>query len=61
MCLQLQLKAENTHLLSKGNYHCMADLLFDFLGFSYFGCVELDRDLKVLSNPNQSNRRSGVQ
>ena len=25
--------AENTHLLRKGKYHCMADLLFDQLGF----------------------------
>ena len=25
--------SENTHLLCKGKYHCMADLLFDWLGF----------------------------
>ena len=32
-------KAENTHLLRKGKYHCTADLLFDWFGFSCF--VEL--------------------
>ena len=32
-------KAENTHLLRKGKYHCMADHLFDWFGFSCF--VEL--------------------
>ena len=31
--------AENTHLLCKGKYHCTADLLFDWFGFSCF--VEL--------------------
>ena len=36
--------------------HCTADLLFDWLGFSCFACVELERDLQVWSNPNQSNR-----
>ena len=50
-----------THLLHKGKYHCMTNLLFDWLGFSYFACVELDRDLQVWSNPNQSNRRSAMQ
>ena len=30
---------ENTHLLRKGKYHCTADLLFDWFGFSCF--VEL--------------------
>ena len=54
-------KTENTHVLHKGNYHCTADLLFDWLGFSCFANVELDRDLQVWSNPNQSNRRSAVQ
>ena len=39
----------------------MADLLFDWLGFSYFGCVELDRHLQVWSNPHQSNGRSAIQ
>ena len=32
-------RAENTHLLCKEKYHCTADLLFDWLGFSCF--VEL--------------------
>ena len=35
--------------------------LFDWLGFSWFAYVELDRDLQVWSNPNQSNMRSAVQ
>ena len=30
-------------------------------GFSYFAHVELETDLVVWSNPNQSNRRSAVQ
>ena len=34
-----------------------ADLPFDWLGFSCFAYVELDTDLQVWSNPNQSNRR----
>ena len=50
------LSPESTHLLLKGKYHCATDLLFD-----WFACVELDRDLKVWWNPNQSNRRSAVQ
>ena len=35
----------------------MADLLFDWLGFSCIACVELDRDLQVWLNPHQSNGR----
>ena len=50
------LSPENTHLLCNRKYHCTADLLFDWLGFSCFACVELERDLQVWSNPNQSNR-----
>ena len=42
--LKFQPQLENTHLLWKGKYHCMADLLFDWLGFSCFVYVELDRD-----------------
>ena len=38
----------------------MADLLFDWLGFSCIACVELDRDLQVWLNPHQSNGRSVV-
>ena len=49
---------ENTHLLRKGKYHCMTDLLFDWLGFSCFAYIELDRGIQVWSNLNQSNRRS---
>ena len=37
--LQLLPKPENNHLLCKGKYHCSADLLFDWFGFSRF--VEL--------------------
>ena len=54
-------RPKNTHLLCKGKYHCMADLLFDLLVLSCFAYVELDRDLQVWSNPNQSNWRSTVQ
>ena len=54
--IQLKLWSENTNLP-----HCTADLQFDWLGFSWFDCVELDRDLQVWLNPNQSNRRSAVQ
>ena len=46
---------ENTHLLRKGKYHGMTDL-FDWLGFSCFASVELNRDLQFWSNANQSNR-----
>ena len=52
---------DNTHLLRKGKHHCMADLLFNWLGFSCFACVELDRYLQLWLNPNQSNRRSAIQ
>ena len=38
-CKYLNNTAENTHLLCKGKYHCTADLLFDWFGFSCF--VEL--------------------
>ena len=31
---------ENTHLLCKGKYNCMEDLMFDFLGFSFI-CLSL--------------------
>ena len=46
---------DNTHLLRKGKYRCMADLLFDWLGLSCFASVVLDRDLQVWLNPKQSN------
>ena len=52
---------ENTHLLRKGKYHCMADLLFDWFGFSCFVEMKLKTDLLVWPNPNWSNRRSAVQ
>ena len=39
----------------------MADLLFYLLRFGSFAYAELTTDLLVQSNPNQSNRRSGVQ
>ena len=53
-------KIENTHLLRKRKYRCMANLQFDWLGFSCFAYVELDRDLQVWSYLNKSNRRSAV-
>ena len=46
---------ENTHLLCKGKYNCMADLLFVWFGFN--------QTCKSLSNSTwakQSNRRSAV-
>ena len=52
---------ENTHLLRKGKYQCTADLLFDKFGLSCFANAELDKDLQVWLNPNQSNKRSAVQ
>ena len=30
---------ETTHLLRKGKYHCMVDLLFNCFGFSYYAYV----------------------
>ena len=33
-CEILNEPTENTHLLRKGKYHCTADLLFDWFGFS---------------------------
>ena len=33
ICFEWLPKAENTHLLCKGKYHCRADLQFDQLGF----------------------------
>ena len=32
----VRMQPENTHLLCKGKYHCTADLLFDWFGFSCF-------------------------
>ena len=53
--------AENTHLLCKGKYHCTADLLFDWFGFSCFVELKLWTDLLVWPNPNRSKRTSAVQ
>ena len=36
--------SDNTYLPCNGKYHCMADILFDWLGFSCFASVELDID-----------------
>ena len=36
-------EAENTHLLRKGKYHCTADLLFDWFGFSCFVVETINR------------------
>ena len=44
-------QSDNTHLPRKGKFHCKADLLFDWLGFSCFAYVELDRGLQGWSNP----------
>ena len=42
----LMYKRTNTLLLHKRKYHCTADLLFDWLGFSCFAYVEQDRVLQ---------------
>ena len=52
---------ENTDLLCKGKYQCMADFLFDSFGFSCFVVFKRSTDLLVWPNPNQSNKRSAVQ
>ena len=54
-------QAVNTHFLHKEKFHCTADLLLYWLGFSCFAYVELDRDLQVWLNPDQPNRRSAIQ
>ena len=41
--------AESTRFLRKGKCQCTADLLFDWLVFSYFAFVALDIDFKVWS------------
>ena len=59
--LEMTLLLENTRLLCKGKYDCMADLLFDRLGFGQTSkSVDSFNSTKQL-NPNQSNRRSAVQ
>ena len=40
------IKPENTRLLCKGKYHCMADFLFHLLGFSCFAYAKLYTDYK---------------
>ena len=52
---------ENTHLLWKGKYHCLADLLFDRLGFGQTSKSVYSFNSTKQLNPNQSNRRSAVQ
>ena len=32
--LFIRLATENNHLLCKGKYHCMTDLLFEWFGFN---------------------------
>ena len=39
--------SEKTHLLCKGKYHCMADLLLDWFGLSCFVELRLLTDLLV--------------
>ena len=54
-------KPENTHLLRKGKYHCMVDLLFVYLRFDQT-CKSLsDSPQAKQLNPHQSNMRSVVQ
>ena len=50
-------KSDNTHLLSKGKYHCSADLMLDWSGFNL---TNKSVDNKQL-NPNQENRMSVIQ
>ena len=57
----LILGAENTYLLCKGKYHCMADLLFDRLGFGQTSKSVYSFNSTKQLNPNQSKRRSAVQ
>ena len=52
---------ENTHLLRKGKYHCMAGLLFDRLGFGQTSKSVYSFNSTKQLNPNQSSRRSAVQ
>ena len=52
-CLWALVDPENTHLLRKGKYHCTADLLFDWFGFSCFVELKLQTDLLVWPNPNR--------
>ena len=52
---------ENSQLLHKGKYHCMAVLLFVLFGFRCFAYAEFVTYLIVWLNPNQSNRRLAVQ
>ena len=48
----LLVRPEDTHLLCKGEYNCMADLLFDCFGF--------DQTCKSLSNSTQAKQLSTV-
>ena len=53
--------AENIHLLRKGKYHSIADLLFVLFGLSYFVYAELTTHFLVWLNQNKSTVRSAVQ
>ena len=55
------IKSEITHLLRKGKFHCMVDLLFDWLGFGQTSKSVFSFNSTKQLNPNQSNRRSAVQ
>ena len=51
-------RAEITHLLCKGKYHCTVDLLFDRLGFGQASKSVYSFNSTKQLNPNKSNRRS---
>ena len=55
------MQVDNTHLLCKVIYHCMADLLFDRLGFGLKSKSVYSFNSTKQLNPNQSNRRSAIQ
>ena len=40
--LQYSVRLENTHLVCKGKYHCMGELLSDLFGFSSFAYIEIN-------------------
>ena len=48
--------AENTHLLCKGKYQCMADLLFDWFGFDQTSKADAYSTKAKQLNPNKIYR-----
>ena len=53
-------KSDNTHLLSKGKYHCSADLIFCFVGLDPAALLKFSTNRHVLLNPINSNRRLAI-